>query len=573
MLTRWSEHLDPKHVLCEYPRPQLVRDSYLNLNGIWDMHIGIEQDEPVLFSQQILVPFSPESELGGSHAPLSPSQTLWYRRSVSLENGFHPLGNRLLLHFGAVDHACWVYVDGQLLMHHEGGYLPFTVDVTDSFSDIRQPHVLTVKVQDPTDTAPQCRGKQKLSHGGIWYTPQSGIWQTVWMESVPEHWIIAADLTPDVENSSFSVKVFSDEDVPLTINFEGSTIMAMTNTTVVVQVPNAHLWSPEDPHLYQIVLSTPNDTVTSYIAMRSVCVSKDEHDTPRLMLNGKPYFHHGVLDQGYWSDGLYTPPSDEAMIWDIQTMKDLGFNMLRKHIKVEPLRWYHHCDVLGMLVWQDMVNGGGSYKLSTISTPLITGWHFDDHSYRKFARTDEVGRRIFLDELQQMVRHLYNCPCIVMWVPFNEGWGQFDANQAVQLIRNIDKTRTIDHASGWHDQGIGDFKSLHVYFRPYSFKQDAKGRCVILTEFGGYSYAVPGHVAQDKTFGYKKLKSAEALTEAIRRLYEQQIVPAVAKGLSADVYTQLSDVEEEINGLVTYDRAVVKVPRQVMLDISRQLGY
>ena len=314
-----------------------------------------------------------------------------------------------------------------------------------------------------------------------------------------------------------------------------------------------------------------DDTVKSYFAMRTVGTGIDAAGHPCLLLNGQPYFHHGVLDQGYWPDGLYTAPSDDALIYDIELMKRLGFNMLRKHIKVEPMRWYYHCDRLGMLVWQDMPSGGGQYNLLTISAPLITGIHLKDSHYRLFARTDAQGREDFTRELTELITQLQNCPCIVLWVPFNEGWGQFDAKNAVRLIRRLDPTRLIDHASGWHDQGVSDVKSLHVYFKPYRFKPDKKGRAVVLSEFGGYNLPVAGHTWNAKNFGYRGYQTPEALGEAVKTLYETQIVPACKSGLAADVYTQLSDVEDEVNGFVTYDRRVEKLPEALMRAIAREL--
>ena len=293
--------------------------------------------------------------------------------------------------------------------------------------------------------------------------------------------------------------------------------------------------------------------------MRKFSVGTDDKQRPRLMLNNKPYFFNGVLDQGYWPESLYTPPCDEAMIFDIQKMKALGFNMLRKHLKIEPLRWYYHCDRLGMLVWQDMPNGGGSYNLLTVSSPLVTGIHFKDKHYAMFARKDKQCRLAFERELEEMIQHLYNCPCICMWVPFNEGWGQFDAARIYDFVKSLDSTRTIDHASGWHDQGVSDVVSLHVYFKKYRFKADKKGRAMMLSEFGGYNLGLDGHRFNSKDFGYKRFKDADSLADALKSLYQEEIAPAKAQGLCAAVYTQLSDVEDELNGLLTYDRQVAKI--------------
>ena len=310
-----------------------------------------------------------------------------------------------------------------------------------------------------------------------------------------------------------------------------------------------------------------SDTVYSYFAMRKCSVETDKDGVRRLFLNGKPYFHNGLLDQGYWPDGLYTAPSDDALIYDIQLAKDMGFNMLRKHIKVECDRWYYHCDRLGMLVWQDMPCGGRRYDPLIVSTPLVTGWHLDDSLYPLFGRTNVTARKAFLNELRDMVTTLYNHPCIAMWVPFNEGWGQFDSQTAVQVIQSVDKTRTIDPASGWHDQGFGDVRSLHVYFQKYKFQPDKLGRATLLSEFGGYVHRVEGHAVGGRSVGYKTCDAPLSLEYALQALYDEQIRPAIAQGLSAAVYTQLSDVEHELNGLVTYDRSIVKLPVQTLRKI------
>lgn len=571
MKTRWGEHLDINHVLQEYPRPQLQRNSYLNLNGLWQYAISNTDKEPVLYSGDILVPFSPESELSGVHRQILPSDTLWYRREVMLPKGFHTAGNRLLLHFGAVDYEAIVSINDTEVIHHCGGYLPFSVDIADFLDSGTIGFTLKVLVHDPTDTSYHSRGKQRTRRGGIWYTPQSGIWQTVWMESVPPVAVDGLKIEPLFDDATVALTVASAEDCACSIFMEGKEHPAYTNQRTIIPLQEFHPWSPEHPYLYDFSVRVGTDEITSYFAMRKFSVGTDATGIKRLFLNNKPYFHNGVLDQGYWSDGLYTAPSDAAMVYDIQTMKDLGFNMLRKHIKIEPLRWYYHCDRLGMLVWQDMVNGGGTYSALTISTPLITGINFKDNRYKLFARQDPEGRKEYLQELEATVKHLYNCPCIAMWVPFNEGWGQFDSAQAVALIQTIDTSRTIDHASGWHDQHIGDFRSLHVYFRSYRFKPDKLGRAVLLSEFGGYSYPVIGHCYNNKDFGYKRLSTPDALLKQYKKLFEEQIIPAKQKGLAATVYTQLSDVEDEVNGFLTYDRKVLKLPAEELRQLAGKL--
>ena len=440
-------------------------------------------------------------------------------------------------------------------------------------------NILTIKVKDYSDTYYYSRGKQKLENGGMFYTAQSGIWQTVWMEKVPEYHIKDLKITPLYDQSSVMIQLedaAGRKDIDYDVTVTARTMWPLktagrTGRPCMVRIPHMRNWSPEDPFLYDVHIKMGNDSVESYFAMRKIEVKNDKNGIPRIFLNNKPYFQKGVLDQGYWPDGLYTAPSDEALIYDIQTMKNLGFNMLRKHIKVEPMRWYYHCDRLGMLVWQDMPSGGGQYNLLTISAPLITGVHLKDSHYRLFARTDAEGRDSYTRELEELVAQLQNCPCIVLWVLFNEGWGQFDAKNAVRLLRRLDPTRLIDHASGWHDQGVSDVKSLHVYFKPYRFKPDKKGRAVVLSEFGGYNLPVAGHTWNAKNFGYKGYQTPEALGEAVKTLYETQIVPACKSGLAADVYTQLSDVEDEVNGFVTYDRRVEKLPEALMRAIAREL--
>ena len=565
MKTVWGEQLDPNAVLQEYPRPQMMRESYRNLNGLWDYAITDTDTCPENWDGKILVPFSPEAELSGVGRTLLPGQYLWYRRELV---EMPQAGMRLLLHFGAVDQECRVWLNGRLLGGHTGGYTAFTLDATDALAES---NVLLVAVRDGTDTNELSRGKQKTKRGGIWYTPQSGIWQTVWAEWVPERYISALRITPDAAHSCVRVTVQSEYDGVCYLHFHGRRIGGFTNRETTIRVENAELWSPEHPKLYDFSAELGSDRVESYFALRDTAVGRDKAGRPCLLLNGKPYFHSGVLDQGYYPDGLYTAPSDEAMIYDITLMKRMGFNMLRKHIKIEPMRWYYHCDRLGMLVWQDMMNGGGDYRLLTISAPLFTHRSHSDHDYRRFARTDAAGRAAYYTELTEMVTQLYSCPCIVMWVPFNEGWGQFDAAEAARRIEVLDKTRTIDHASGWHDQRIGSIQSLHVYFYPYRYKPDRLGRAVVLSEFGGYQLPVAGHTWNDANFGYKGYKTPEALMEAYRKLFETQILPARRKGLAASVYTQLSDVEDEVNGFVTYDRKVEKLDAGAVRAINQRL--
>ena len=560
MNTEWTSTVSATNPLPEYPRPQLVRESWMSLNGLWEYAITADRTVPETFDGYITVPFSPEAPLSGVQKTLESGQYLWYRRTLTLPESF--AGRRVILHFGAVDQTADVWVNGIHVVSHVGGYLPFDAEITKTLGEGE--FTVLVRVTDDTDESFHTRGKQKTKRGGIWYTPQSGIWQSVWIESVPKSYVRALRITPH----------FDDAEVDVTADVVGSESAFAVfggeryELPALIPVPDFEAWSPEHPKLYPFSVECGEDRVESYFAMRKFSVEADEAGVPRLFLNNKPYFHKGLLDQGYWPDGLYTAPTDEALCRDILLAKESGFNMLRKHIKVEPLRWYYHCDRLGMLVWQDMPCGGGSYSPAVVTAPLFTGHHLSDSLYARFGRADELGRREFADELCDMVNHLYNCPCIAMWVIFNEGWGQFDAKQMTDALRFIDNTRTIDHASGWHDQGCGDVKSVHVYFRPYRFRPDKKGRAVVLSEFGGYARAEEGHLFGKKTFGYRLYDSVDALSAALEKLFSRQIRPAKEKGLAAAVYTQLSDVEDEINGLVTYDRRVVKIEPEHMRQIT-----
>ncbi|AWB85883.1 glycoside hydrolase family 2 protein [Mycetocola zhujimingii] len=577
LTTTEGDALDENAILPEYPRPQLVRDSYLNLNGRWQYAIRArvnDETEPTEWDGPILVPFSPESALSGVNRQLTPDQTLWYRRELDLPAGFNV--GRLLLHFGAVDSECEVFLDGESVGSHVGGYLPFSIDVTDAIGSGRA--TLTVAVHDASDTVPASHGKQKLDRGGIWYTAQSGIWQTVWLESVPDAHIERLQLTPQLEAGAVEVTVISEADAQATVvvTAGGQTVAEATvqaNSPTRIPLGDVRPWSPEDPFLYDIRVTLGTDEVTSYVGMRSFGTGTDADGVPRLLLNGKPYFHAGVLDQGYWPDGLYTAPSDDALIADIRTMKDLGFTMLRKHIKIEPLRWYAHCDRIGILVWQDMVNGGAPYRPAVITLPAATPVRFRDDRYDLFGRADAAGRAEFRRELHETIELLSNVVSIAMWVPFNEGWGQFDAQEIADEVRALDPTRTIDHASGWHDQGAGDVKSLHVYIRPFRMRRSWRedGRVVVLSEYGGYSYREPGHAFSDKEFGYRRYRSHAELDAAFERLHDAEVIPAVGLGLAATVYTQLSDVEDELNGILTYDRRIVKLTPDVVRRVNARL--
>ncbi len=590
LYTKWGEALKPEQVLTEYPRPQLRRDNFTILNGYWDYGITKDPAKPENFEGRILVPFSPESPLSGVNRQLQPGEYLWYQRKLML-NGIHP-GMRCILHFGAVDQRCEIWVNDFEVAEHLGGYLPFSIDIT---KDIKEgENILTLMVTDESETSYHSRGKQKLSRGGLWYTAQSGIWQTVWYEWVPDRYITSVKITPNVLKREVTIQIAQNNKQPSSMQSgQASNADMHTNSVnrelyqvlviedgkmkqvvtsyqpvLTVSLGDCRYWSPEQPFLYDLVITAGEDQVESYFAMRSVEIRKDSSGTPRIFLNQKPYFQNGLLDQGYWPDGLYTAPSDEALIFDIQQAKRLGFNMLRKHIKVEPLRWYYHCDRLGMIVWQDIVNGGGTYKellvgyLPTFLPCILL--RLNDKRYRLFAREDPEGRREWSMECRETVELLYNSPCIACWVPFNEAWGQFDAKEAYRLIKELDATRLIDHASGWYDQHIGDFESIHNYF--HKLKVKVKKRAVVFSEFGGYACYIPEHSFSWGVFGYRIFFQQEDLNNAFQKLYREEIKKLWEAGLSATVYTQLCDVEDEVNGLYTYDRKICKVEPLSWLD-------
>ena len=563
LYTKWGEALNANEVWKEYPRPQMVREGYVILNGSWDYKFTDSDLIPEEYQGKILVPFSPESVLSGVQRQLKPEEYLWYHRTIRIRE--LPEKKRCILHFQAVDQSCVVYVNHRKVAEHHGGYLPFSVDMTKELS-IGINH-LEVAVKDPSDTSYHSRGKQKLKRGGMFYTAQSGIWQTVWMEWVPDIYVTELRVTPFYDTSEVRIEMKLNQDVEMMYQVEIYAHHQMVakkesrSRGITIRLENRISWSPENPFLYQVTIRVGEDQINSYFAMRKVAVAAGKDGIPRIQLNNEPYFQHGVLDQGYWPDGLYTAPCDEAMIFDIQTMKDLGYNMIRKHIKIEPLRWYYHCDRLGMLVWQDMVNGGEKYSplyLTYLPTLSKRAAQMPDRKYRRTSRKNKKGREEWMKECKETVNHLYNCPCIVTWVPFNEGWGQFDAREAVIAIRTIDKTRLIDHASGWFDQGIGDMKSVHNYFRKLTVDLDE--RAFVISEYGGFACYVEHHSFSSQIYGYRKYDTMEELAMEYQNLLEEELHPLIEKGLSAAVYTQLSDVEDEVNGLMTYDRKVVKVP-------------
>jgi len=576
--TRWSQSINKDCPLSEYPRPQLKRDEWSCLNGLWEYAIcdGATSSEPNKYDGNILVPYSPESLLSGVERQLLPGQTLWYRRAISLTPPEQ--GDRLLLHFGAVDQYAEVFINGQKVGEHQGGYWPFSFDITDLFCS--GDNVITIAVRDDSDGGIEAYGKQKLDRGGIWYTAQSGIWQTVWTETVPKQHIEHIKIIPHCESSEveFDIRFALPSPPPVNIRvYDGEILVSEGNfetsaSPLRISVQDFRYWSPDDPFLYTVKIDADGDEVESYFGMREFGIAKDHNGHPRLTLNGETLFHTGLLDQGYWSDGMYTPPSDEAMIWEIEECKKLGFNVLRKHIKIEPMRWYYHCDRLGMLVWQDFVSGGSPYsEMTTRYLPFI-GLHMNDERRRSgFGRSNPEGCAVFERDMARTVDLLYNVVSLAVWVPFNEGWGQFDAKRICEELTAMDDTRAIDHASGWHDQGVGDFMSHHVYYKPFRMKPDKHGRIQSLTEFGGYSCASSGHMASDRLFGYRMYKDKKAFNEAVETLFSKEVIPKVEQGLAATIYTQVSDIEDEINGIFTYDRAELKIDPEIMQRINKEL--
>ncbi len=582
LYTKWGEALDPEHVLEEYPRPQLKRDNYTILNGYWNYAFTTSNDIPAAYDGRILVPFSPESLLSGVERQLHPHEYLWYERTIVCDV---PDAFRLILHFGAVDQHAAVYINGESVCEHHGGYLPFEADITPFLR--RGDNSLLVRVQDFSDTSHHSRGKQTLKRGGMFYTAQSGIWQTVWMECVPEHHIRKLKITPDYDKGEVSLLLSACGREPLNIrilssgycifdtSYEASSLSSSGENTfsgnrvpsgdyqiaIRAKLSEIHPWSPDSPFLYTLCIGYGQDVVESYFAMRTFTTQPDEKGIMRFCLNHKPLFLHGVLDQGYWSDGLYTAPSDEALIYDIRTMQRLGFNMMRKHIKIEAARWYYHCDRLGMIVWQDMVSGGSHYSMPIVCyLPTLFPGLFQklsDDNYKLFGRHSEEGRDEWLQECIDTVDYLYNVPSIAVWVPFNEGWGQFDSDAATKRIKEKDPTRPVDQTSGWFDQGGGDFKSVHNYFRRLKVPKDP--RAFVVSEYGGYACHIDGHSSVERIYGYKKFSDREALTKAYHKLIDEELKPLIDKGLCGAVYTQVSDVEEEVNGLLTYDRKVCKL--------------
>jgi len=551
--TKWAKDVSPTDALPEYPRPQMVRKDWLNLNGLWDIAIvHREVAKPASFDTKILVPFPVESALSGVMKSVGENDRIWYRKVFKLPKRW--IGRTVLLHFGAVDFEAVVSVNGREVGRHRGGYDGFSFDVTEKLV-FGGDNELVVAVMDPTDTGTQPRGKQVQKPHSIWYTPTSGIWQTVWLEPVNAAYIKGIKIVPDLDKQAVTVQAdttatLGGYQLEMSIRDGMKEVYTASVTApgiITMPVKNPNLWSPENPFLYGLVIklkigNTVIDRVDSYFGMRKISLGQDAKGFTRIMLNNQPYFQFGPLDQGFWPDGLYTAPTDAALKYDIEMTKKLGFNMARKHVKIEPERWYYWCDKLGLLVWQDMPSGDKYIKPADAD----------------ITRTPESGQE-FEQELAALIRGRGNHPSIVMWVPYNEGWGQWDTARIVEMVRKLDPSRLVNNTSGWSDRGVGDVNDMHKYPGPGS-PEPEKHRAAVLGEFGGLGLPVRGHTWQsEKNWGYRSYTNSAALTTAYADLVLKLFPLIEEKGLSAAVYTQTTDVEIEVNGLMTYDRAMVKM--------------
>lgn len=568
--TQWSEQVNPDNVLPEYPRPIMERTEWKNLNGLWDYAI-IEKGKhsPSVFDGKILVPFAVESSLSGVAKTVGAEKELVYRRSFDVPSSWK--GKRVLLHFGAVDWKTDVWVNDVKVGSHTGGFTPFSFDITEALQG--KNNTLQVKVWDPTDKGYQPRGKQVSRPEGIWYTPVTGIWQTVWLEPVSESYIQDLRITPDIDNSLLSLKALvkdaTSKDLVEVKVFDGQQLVAqgksINGECVQVAMPeNAKLWSPESPFLYTLKVSLKQngklvDEVSSYAAMRKYSSKRDANGIVRLELNNKPLFQFGPLDQGWWPDGLYTAPTDEALLYDIQKTKDFGFNMIRKHIKVEPARWYTYCDKLGIIVWQDMPSGDRNPEWQNRK-------YFEGTEMKRSAESEACYRK----EWKEIMDALYSYPCIGTWIPFNEAWGQFKTPEIVEWTKQYDPTRLVNPASGGNHYTCGDMLDLHNYPAPELYLYDAQ-RATVLGEYGGIGWVVQGHIWEpDRNWGYIQFNSSKEVTDEYVK-YAEKLYDLIPRGFSAAVYTQTTDVEVEVNGLMTYDRKVIKLDEKRVCEINRKL--
>ena len=568
IMTQWGENLDPSEVLPEYPRPQMVRGEWMSLNGLWEYAITPAEAEPDKMDGNILVPFAVESALSGVGRAVGENEALWYEREFIVPEEW--AGQRVQLNFGAVDWKAEVYVDGAFVGEHTGGYAPFSFDVTDMLAKGKK-HSLKVKVTDRTDKWFQPRGKQVSQPEGIWYTAVTGIWQTVWMEPVPASHIDSYYAVADIDEGTLAVTVdaaLEDGDVvEVVLLADGAPVAKAEGREVTLAVPEMRLWSPSDPYLYDLEIKVLRagvaaDLVKGYTAMRKISYAADKDGHKRMLLNNEPLFQYGPLDQGWWPDGLYTAPSDEALAFDIEKTKEMGFNMIRKHVKVEPSRWYWHCDRLGMLVWQDM---------PSIADNSTNVW--DNRTYDNGTDTPvpDDAKANYYKEWGEIMSAFKVFPCIVTWVPFNEAWGQFDTEEVVKFTRAQDPTRLINYASGGNFvKCSGDILDLHNYPHPEMYLYD-KDYINVLGEYGGIGWPVEGHLWQpDRNWGYVQFKSADEVLDTYEK-YADMLIDLIDDGFAGAIYTQTTDVEIEVNGLMTYDRKVVKLDMERLSAINRKV--
>jgi len=573
--TPWAEKVDASNPLPEYPRPQLEREQWLNLNGLWNYAL-VEKggNVPDAYDGQILVPFPIESSLSGVQKSVGGNQELWYQRTFTVPSGWK--NKNVVLNFGAVDWQAEVWVNGIKIGIHKGGYTPFSFNIT-PFLQKGAEQKLLVKVWDPTDVGFQPRGKQVNNPRGIWYTPVTGIWQTVWIEPVEKTYITHLKTVPNIDGGNVTVLASAEAttsadiiEVKLLENGNViSTGKAVAGQEVFLAVPDARLWSPETPHLYDLEVSIHRDgkvvdNVKSYFGMRKISTKRDANGIVRMQLNNKDYFHFGPLDQGWWPDGLYTAPTDEAMLYDIKKTKEFGFNMIRKHVKVEPARWYYHCDREGILVWQDMPNGDRSPQWQTRN-------YFNGLEFKRSAESEENFRR----EWKEIIDLCYSSPSVVVWVPFNEAWGQFKTEEITEWTKSYDPSRLVNSASGGNHYEVGDILDMHNYPEPVMGLFDSK-RVNVLGEYGGIGLVIENHLwEKDRNWGYVQYKSSEEATKVYVG-YAEKLKKLIPYGYSAAVYTQTTDVEIEVNGLMTYDRKVIKLNeeqiRKVNLEICNSLN-
>jgi beta-galactosidase/beta-glucuronidase len=572
--TPWAEQVNPANVLPEYPRPLIERGEWANLNGLWEYAVTpLGAPEPATFEGQILVPFAIESSLSGVQKEVGEENELWYKREFTVPASWK---NHVVLNFGAVDWKADVFVNDVLIGSHQGGYTPFSFDVT-PFLKGKSRHKLVVRVWDPTDRGPQPRGKQVKNPESIWYTPVTGIWQTVWIEPVAPNHITAIKTIPDVDRSAIRVTVStanpqSPDIVEVKLLDHGRVIASakgLQGKELRLHVANPVLWTPDSPNLYDMKasLSSPSGTVVdevkSYAAMRKISVKRDSRGVMRMQLNDRDLFHYGPLDQGWWPDGLYTAPTDEALLFDIKKTKEWGFNMIRKHVKVEPARWYYHCDREGILVWQDMPSGD-------------LGNRWEPEKYNGGSDKDRSAASIaaYHDEWKEIVDFCISNPSVVVWVPFNEGWGQFDTRKVAEWTKTYDPSRLVNPASGGNHSPVGDILDLHNYPGPKMYLFDAE-RVNVLGEYGGIGLPLEEHLWwQKRNWGYVQFKSSDEVTDQYVK-YADELKALVKQGFSAAVYTQTTDVEGEVNGLMTYDRKKVKINeaaiRHANMEVIREL--